>query len=134
MPRFSVVVPTYNRAATLPRAIDSVLAQSVDDFELIVVDDGSTDDTDAVLEHFGDRVRVVVQANAGVSAARNAGAAISQAEWLVFLDSDDELVADALEKYATGADAAQLVVAGTTRVTPEGNERQTVLLDRELVL
>jgi hypothetical protein len=132
--RFSVVVPTYNRAATLRRAIDSVLAQSCDDFELIVVDDGSTDTTATVIESFGDGPRCVSQPNRGVSAARNAGAATASAPWIVFLDSDDELSPDALARYAAAGERVRLVVAGSTRVSPDGDRRQTVLPDRELIL
>ena len=70
-----IVVPAYNAAWCVARAIDSVLAQTARDFELIVVNDGSTDDTATVLAGYGDRIRVVTQQNAGLSAARNAGIA-----------------------------------------------------------
>jgi len=86
---FAVIVPTYNRAHHVRAAIDSILAQDLPPEEIIVVDDGSTDDTAGVLAGYGDRIRVIAQANAGVSAARNAGAAVATADWLTFLDSDD---------------------------------------------
>ncbi|WP_111406407.1 glycosyltransferase family 2 protein, partial [Meridianimarinicoccus zhengii] len=86
---FAVIVPTYNRAHHVCAAIDSILAQEAPPEEVIVVDDGSTDDTLAVLARYGDRIRVVAQPNGGVSAARNAGAAAATADWLTFLDSDD---------------------------------------------
>jgi glycosyltransferase involved in cell wall biosynthesis len=134
MAHFAVVVPTFNRAATLARAVESVLAQSCDDFELVVVDDGSTDGTRNVLEQFGDRVRVVTQQNAGVSAARNTGVSATASPWLVFLDSDDELVPEALSRYLEVADEAQLVVAGTLRVSPDGSKREAVVPDSALIL
>ena len=88
-PRFSVVIPAYNSAATLARAIESVRAQSWPAHEIIVVDDGSTDATADVARQFGEDVRLIRQPNSGVSAARNAGAAAASGDWLAFLDADD---------------------------------------------
>lgn len=85
----SVIIPTYNRAASLGQAVNSVLTQGCEHLEVIVVDDGSTDQTREVLHTFGDRIRVIQQENGGVSAARNAGMAAAAGEWLGFLDSDD---------------------------------------------
>ena len=73
----SVIIPTYNRGHILPEAIDSVLAQNFSDYELIVIDDGSTDNTRAVLDGYSDKVKVYKQTNQGVSAARNHGIAVS---------------------------------------------------------
>jgi glycosyltransferase involved in cell wall biosynthesis len=88
--KVSIIVPTYNRRREVFRAIDSALAQTAQVFEIIVVDDGSTDGTaDAVEQQYGSRVRVFRQANAGVSAARNHGIRESRGEWVGFLDSDD---------------------------------------------
>lgn len=87
--RVSVVIPSYNRAKRLPAAIDSVLRQGLPEMEVIVVDDGSVDDTRAVVERYGDRVRYVHQPNAGVGAARNTGIRHATAEFVAFLDSDD---------------------------------------------
>lgn len=88
-PRVSVVMPVYNGEAYLATAIDSVLGQTQPDVELVVVDDGSSDGSAAILARYGDRIRVLHQANAGVSAARNAGVAAARGEFLAFLDSDD---------------------------------------------
>lgn len=89
MPKISVIIPTYNRAPFVTEAIDSVLAQTFRDYELIVVDDGSTDNTKDVLLPYGERIRYIYQPNSGVGAARNAGIRCAVGEWLAFLDSDD---------------------------------------------
>jgi glycosyltransferase involved in cell wall biosynthesis len=91
MPRCSVVLPTYNRMRSLPRAVDSVLAQDMHDFELIIVDDASTDDTASWLTAQNDpRIRTIrAERNGGPSAARNLGIAAARAEIIAFLDSDD---------------------------------------------
>ena len=89
MPCVSVIIPTHNRAWALAEAVDSVLGQSFSDFELIVVDDGSTDGTQDLLAAYGGRIRVEVQDHRGVSAARNRGIACARGELLAFLDSDD---------------------------------------------
>lgn len=88
-PLVSVIIPTYNRAWCLGEAVDSVLAQDFGGFELIAVDDGSTDGTAELLAAYGSEVIVVSQQNAGVSAARNAGIAAARGELIAFLDSDD---------------------------------------------
>jgi glycosyltransferase involved in cell wall biosynthesis len=105
-PRVSVIIPSFNRAHCIAGSVESVLAQSFRDLEVIVVDDGSTDNTQEVLAQFGDRIRVIRQANAGVSAARNAGMRAARAGWIAFLDSDDlwrpeklQAQIECLEKY-----------------------------------
>jgi GT2 family glycosyltransferase len=89
-PQISVIIPTFNRAWTLARAVDSVLAQTYAPKEVIVVDDGSTDPTPEVLAAYGDRIRVLVQPNRGVSSARNLGIRCSRGEFIALLDSDDQ--------------------------------------------
>jgi len=97
-PKVSVVIPTYNRAAKVQKGIRSALVQTFSDLEVIVVDDGSADDTGKVLaETFGDRIRYYYQTNKGASAARNKGIAEARGEWIAFLDSDDEWERDKLE-------------------------------------
>jgi glycosyltransferase involved in cell wall biosynthesis len=97
-PKVSVVIPTYNRAAKVLKGIESVLTQTFSDLEVIVVDDGSADDSgNLIAKTFGNRVRYYFQANQGASAARNKGIAEAQGEWIAFLDSDDEWERDKLE-------------------------------------
>lgn len=94
----SVVIPTYNRASIVSMAIDSVLAQTYRDLEVIVVDDGSTDETPALLAAYGDRIRVLRQENAGPAIARNRGIAAARGELVAFLDSDDTWLPRKLER------------------------------------
>jgi glycosyltransferase involved in cell wall biosynthesis len=85
----AVVIPCYNSAAWVGEAVESALAQTAPPAEVIVVNDGSTDDSRAVLRPYEPRVRVIDQANRGLGGARNAGAAAARADWLAFLDADD---------------------------------------------
>jgi len=87
--RASLIIPTFNHARFVGAAIDSALAQTVSAFEIIVVDDGSTDETPAVLARYAARVRVLRQENRGLSAARNAGLAAAHGKFVSFLDADD---------------------------------------------
>ncbi len=100
MPLFSVIIPTYQRAHLIARALDSVFAQELDDQEVIVVDDGSTDNTDAVLRRYEPRIRLIRQANKGPGAARNAGARVATGKYIAFLDSDDLWFPWTLASYA----------------------------------
>jgi glycosyltransferase involved in cell wall biosynthesis len=97
-PKVSVVIPTYNRVANVQNGIKSVLAQTFSDLEIIVVDDGSSDDTGKTLrEVFGGRIRYYFQPNQGASVARNKGVEVARGEWIAFLDSDDLWEKDKLE-------------------------------------
>src|SRR5215211_9350661 len=92
----SVVIPCYNQAHFLGEAIESVLSQSYRNFEILVVDDGSTDNTSEVASRY-ERVRIVRQENRGLSGARNRGLREAKGEYVVFLDADDRLLPGALE-------------------------------------
>lgn len=105
MPKVSVVIPTFNREKYVVETVESVLAQTLQDVEIVVVDDGSTDDTRRVLSRFGDRIRYVYQENRGRSSARNRGISESTGRYVLFLDSDDLLLPPALETLTTFLDA-----------------------------
>src|SRR5438874_1191114 len=98
MPDVSVIIPAYNCAAYIGPAIASALSQRDVAVEVIVVDDGSTDETWHVLERFGDAIRTLRQANAGPAAARNRGARSAAGAWLAFLDADDEWLPEKLAR------------------------------------
>ncbi len=97
MTSVSVIIPTYNRAAVLPRALDSVLAQTHAAGEIIVIDDGSADETPHIMERDYGMVDYYYRENRGVSAARNSGIRKAAGEWLAFLDSDDEWLPNKLQ-------------------------------------
>lgn len=110
MPQVSVVIPVYNIAAHLRQCMDSVLGQTLNDLEVICVDDGSTDGSPAILAEYAardGRVRVLTQANAGPGAARNAGLEMVSGEYLIFLDSDDWFEPVFLEKMMQRARSCQ---------------------------
>ncbi|MBO7678056.1 MAG: glycosyltransferase family 2 protein, partial [Thermoguttaceae bacterium] len=100
MPFFSVVVPVYNARQWVGRAIESVLAQSFEDFELILVDDGSPDDSAEVIARYTDpRVKLIRQENRGEGGARNRGIEASTGKWIAFLDADDQWLPGFLEDH-----------------------------------
>lgn len=118
MSRVSVIIPTYNRAWMLRQAIQSVLAQTYRDFEVIVVDDGSTDDTrDTVASIADQRIRYIRQHNQGSSSARNRGAAETDSEFIAFHDSDDIWVANKLERQIQVLDSNPKVDMVCTNAT-----------------
>lgn len=139
MARISVVMPTFNRAATLPRAIDSVLGQTHRDVELIVVDDGSTDGTAALLQRYAGRLTAIcLDVNGGGNAARNRGIQCASGEIVCFLDSDDEYLphklayVDAYFEARPDVDAlldSYEVVYPPELRRPEARRRNPVLTD-----
>lgn len=105
MPRVSVIIPTYNCAKFLGRTIDSALRQTYRDFEIIIVDDGSTDGTQALVAAYGESVRYVYQTNQGASAARNAALSRASGEFIAYLDADDLWRPDKLSRQVEFLDA-----------------------------
>ena len=101
MKKFSVIIPVYNEEKEISRSIRSILNQSFNDWELIVVDDGSIDETKKVVDSYlkDERIKYLIQENKGVAAARNYGARKAEGILLIFLDSDDELKPDSLKEY-----------------------------------
>jgi glycosyltransferase involved in cell wall biosynthesis len=124
---FSVVIPLYNKAHTIVNTIQTVLNQTYTDFEIVVVNDGSTDNgVEVIQQHFSDsRIRIVNQQNQGVSAARNNGVASSKYELIAFLDGDDELLPEFLSKMKESVEqfpeAGMYCCAGILRF-PDGTD------------
>ena len=106
MPLVSVIIPVYNRAGFVEEALASVRSQDYRDREILVVDDGSTDDTAARCRAFGDEVRYIFQPHAGPAAARNRGVAAATGRWIAFLDSDDSWTAGGLRDRMNALDGA----------------------------
>jgi glycosyltransferase involved in cell wall biosynthesis len=125
--KVSVIIPTYNRADYVLEAIESVLAQTYSDYEIIVVDDGSTDETAAVLRPLAEKgvIRCVYQPNQGESAARNHGIRLARGDYIAFLDSDDLFLPTKLEKQVAFLDAhpdVAFVHSCYSKFDDEGND------------
>ena len=124
-PRVSVIIPVYNGAATIDRALKSVFDQTFTDYEIVICDDGSTDNTPAVLATYGEKIRVVRQANRGLPAARNAAVRASRGELLALIDHDDEWLPDKLERAVdamTADPGASLLYSDKVVVNEAGEE------------
>lgn len=133
-PIISIIVPVYKVEQYLPACIDSILAQTFRDFELILVDDGSPDGCPALCDAAAgkdDRIRVLHQKNGGLSAARNAGLDIARGQWIGFVDSDDTIAPEMYEQmlHRVKTDAAQLAVCSYRFVREDG----TFLPDRSTI-
>src|ERR1700687_1658087 len=128
MPKISVVVPLYNKASYIGRCLDSILTQSFSDFEVIVVNDGSTDGSETVVERFRDaRVRIVSQENAGPGSARNRGVRLAHSPLVAFLDGDDAWNEDYLKESVAWMDRAGPDVASLTwgmKIYPRGESTE----------
>ena len=121
----SVVIPLYNKEASIKQSLMSVLSQSYQDFEVVIVDDGSTDNSVAKVEEIQDsRIRLIRQENGGPSKARNTGVKHARGEWIVLLDADDELLPDALNIFSKAIndnssvdifDANKYILVGDTK-------------------
>lgn len=97
----SVVIPLYNKEASIAQSLGSVLSQSYDDFEVVIVDDGSTDGSVFIVESINNpRVRLIKQENGGPSKARNTGVRNAKGEWILFIDADDDMLPGAIEYFA----------------------------------
>ena len=122
-PLVSVVIPAFNAASCIRRALDSVLAQTWERYEIIVVDDGSTDNSSEVLARYGKQLNVVCQANGGPSVARNRGLMEARGRYVAFLDADDYWLPEKLERQVALLDARPEVgfcSTATAVVDPEG--------------
>ena len=132
MTYFSIIIPSYNRAPIINRAIQGVLDQTFEDFEIVIVDDGSTDNTKEILQEYtGDtRIKYIYQTNAGVCAARNTGAKEAKGDYLIFLDSDDTVEESWLEDfYDLAYQNKELLFCSMKIVKPDSSEYFVSALD-----
>ena len=133
MPVVSVIIPTYNRGWAIRDAVDSVLDQDFSNYELIVIDDGSTDNTIPILDTYRDRIVVLYQENKGVSAARNRGIAAASGQFIAFLDSDDiwlqKKLARQIDFFKSNPDAlicqtGEIWIRNGVRVNPKHHHKK----------
>lgn len=114
--KFSIIIPIYNAAQYLPQCLSSLIKQTETDFEAILIDDGSSDESPLICDKFtkkDTRFKVIHQKNSGVSAARNTGLKAAQGEWLCFVDADDEVETQWLENFETNiADNIDIIIQG----------------------
>ena len=129
MNKISIIVPIYNTAQYLSRCIDSLLSQSFTDFELLLVDDGSNDGSDAICDAYAEkdgRIRVFHKENGGVSSARNLGLDNANGEWIYFVDSDDEVLPDGLRILVDCiSEKVDMVMGGFVEIDKNGNSLST---------
>lgn len=133
-PKISIIIPAYNSARTLNRCLDSVVAQSFEDFEAIIINDGSHDTTLEIAKNYISDKRFIIidQENKGVSEARNAGIEACRGEYITFLDSDDELTQDALKSLYASSESADLVIGGIDFLAQDGtNVKRSIHFENE---
>ena len=135
-PFISIIIPVYQAESTIKRCVDSVLSQTYSGYEIILIDDGSKDGSGSICDYYtslDERIKVYHQENAGVSSARNKGISIAKGEYLLFLDSDDALLPNALINYAeiTGKYNVDVVIAGLS-VIENGKETRKIVSDKEI--
>ncbi len=121
-PTISVIVPVYNAESTLQRCVDSILAQTFEDFELILINDGSKDQSGDICDEYAakdSRVKVIHKPNGGVSSARNAGLRIAHGEYIAFIDSDDYIDNDYLLGFKHYD--ADLIISGAKLISINNN-------------
>lgn len=121
----SIIIPTYNDQETIKKCLNSALVQTIKPYEVIVVDDASTDDTPEILRSYGDQIKVIThQANQGVGVSRGDGVRASSGDYVFFLDSDDWLEPDAIEILVAGADGGDIVTGNIESKPLSGIEAQ----------
>ena len=111
----SCIIPVYNTEKYLPRCIESVLAQTFVDWEMLLIDDGSTDASGSICDEYAakdERIRVFHKENGGISSARNVGLNYAQGEWIFFVDSDDSLPKTSLESLLSRSSDANIIAGG----------------------
>jgi len=137
LPKVSVIIPTYNTAKYINFAINSILNQTYNDYEIIVVDDGSTDNTKEVLKRYWGKIRYFYQQNQGVSYARNLAIKHAKGRYIALLDSDDEWLPDRLSEGVTILDNRKevgLVHSDYTVITEDGNIFQKYDINKKIIL
>lgn len=129
-PFLSIIIPVYNTASYLSKCINSILEQSFSDFEILLIDDGSTDGSGAICDMYAGsdyRIRVIHKQNGGVSSARNVGLDNVHGEWIYFVDSDDELLPGGLQVLVDGvSDDADNVLGGYERHSSDGEVLEAI--------
>ena len=127
--KISIIIPIYNTEAYLPRCIDSILSQSFTDYELILINDGSIDNSGSICDKYAqqdNRIKVFHQKNGGLSSARNTGLDHAQGEWIYFVDSDDELKPDGLQTLVNCiSEDVDMVMGGYEQYNLDGNLIET---------
>ena len=135
--KISVIVPVYNSQAYLPDCLDSILAQTYSDLQIILVDDGSSDESGTICDQYAakdSRIKVIHQANQGVSAARNAGLACADGDAVTFVDADDTIDADMYEILAKLLQDADVSICGYKKIYFDGSHKEILGTGEKLVM